>query len=210
MKKYFLTGLVTLIPLVVTFWAIFFFINFLTKPFMGITTEFLNSFPSFAGYVHVRLSYLISQILSLIVLFVTIFLLGFFARRYFFNSCLKLGDRILSKIPLVNKIYKTSKDIVLSVFNTKKQSFKQVVLLNFPYQGSYCLGMISNSAPTACSTSIGIDMVSVFIPTAPNPMTGYLIMCKKEDLIYLKMKSEDAIKYIVSCAVIHPYPKEKK
>jgi uncharacterized membrane protein len=204
MKKYFLAGLVTLLPLAVTFWVIAFLVRFLTKPFTGLVVSFFNSFPGFRGYVPLGAARVISEICILIVIFLFTLFLGFVARRYFFNQLIKFGDSILYKIPLVNKVYKTSKDIVLSLFNTNSQSFKQVVLLNFPYNGAYCLGLISNIAPGVCSKSIDTEMVSVFIPTTPNPTTGYLVMCRKSDLIYLKMKTEDAIKYVVSCAVIQP------
>lgn len=203
MKKYFLTGLVTLLPLAVTFWVIAIVVRFLTKPFEEFVISFLNSFPGF-GHLPSGPSRVISEILILIVLFLFTLFLGFIARRYFFHQLIKFGDMILYKIPLVNKVYKTSKDIVLSLFNNKSQSFKQVVLINFPYNGAYCLGLISSEAPSTCSNSIDTAMVSVFIPTTPNPTTGYLLMCRKSDLIHLKMKAEDAIKYVVSCAVIQP------
>lgn len=204
MKKYFLAGLVTLLPLAVTFWVITVIVRFLTKPFAGFVISFLNSFPGFAGRVPLGPARVISEILILIILFLFILFVGFVARRFFFNQLIKFGDRLLYKIPLVNKVYKTSKDIVLSLFNTQNQSFKQVVLLNFPYKNAYCLGLISTEAPSSCVNAINTEMVSVFIPTTPNPTTGYLVMCKKSDLIYLKMKAEDAVKYVVSCAVIQP------
>lgn len=203
MKKYFLTGLVTLLPLAVTFWVISLVVGFLTKPFEGIVFSFLSSLPGF-GHVPRAPIHLISEILILIALFFLMLFFGFIARRFFFNRLIIFGDSILYKIPLVNKVYKTSKDIVLSLFNTKNQSFKQVVLLNFPYSGCYCLGLIASDAPDTCSTSIDTEMVSVYIPTTPNPTTGYLVMCQKSDLMYLKMKAEDAIKYVVSCGVIQP------
>jgi uncharacterized membrane protein len=208
MKKYFLAGLVTLLPLAVTFWVIAVVVRFLTKPFQEFVISFLNTFPGF-GHVPPGPTRVISEILILIVLFLFTLFLGFIARRYFFHQLLKFGDKLLYKIPLVNKVYKTSKDIVLSLFNNKNRSFKQVVLINFPYNGAYCLGLISSEAPGTCSNSIDTEMVSVFIPTTPNPTTGYLLMCRKSDLIHLKMKAEDAIKYVVSCAVIQPETADK-
>ncbi len=204
MKKYFLAGLVTLLPLAVTFWAISFVVNFLTKPFMGAVVSFLTSYPAFAKHVPEQAIRTISQILILIALFLFTLFLGFVARRLVFNALLRFGDWFLHKIPIVNKIYKISKDIVRSLFNSKNGSFKQVVLLPFPYKGAYCLGLISRNAPDTCSDSVGMEMVSIFIPTTPNPTTGYIVMCKKADLIFLEMKSEAALKYIISCAVIQP------
>ena len=199
MKKYFLTGLVTLLPLAVTLWVVQFFVNFLTKPFVGIVTLLIGRLP-IASPPLVRT---LSQIFTLIALFLIIWFLGFVARKFFFNQIIRLGDRILIKIPLVNKVYKTSKEIVKALFGSKEKSFQQVVMLPFPYPEAYCLGLISRTAPKTCSQN-GEEFLSVFIPTTPNPATGFLVLCRKSELIYLDMKTEEAIKYVVSCGVIQP------
>lgn len=204
MKKYFLTGLVTLLPLAVTIWVVAFVVDFLTKPFMGLMTELLGRIPSYGPLSGEQAIRIFSQILILIGLFFLTLLLGFVARRFFFRSLLKMGDRFLNRIPIVNKIYKTTKEIIESLFLSKERSFKQVVLIQFPYKGCYCIGLIVHTAPQTCSRSVNQDMVSIFIPTTPNPTTGYLIMSPKDEIIYLKMKSDEAIKYVVSCAVIKP------
>ena len=200
MKKYFLTGLVTLLPLAVTIWIVHFFVNFLTKPFIGVVTLFTRHLPIASPEV-IRL---ISQIFILIALFFLLLFLGFVARRFFFGQMLQLGDHLLIKIPLVNKVYKTSKDIVKSFFNSKVNTFKQVVMIPFPYPGCYCIGLIARKAPETCSIAEHDELVSVYIPTTPNPTTGFLVMSHKSELIYLDMKNEEAIKYIVSCGVIVP------
>ncbi len=200
MKKYFLTGLVTLLPLTVTIWVVHFFVNFLTKPFINLVSPLTDRLPIASPQI-IRT---ISQVLILIALVALTWFIGFVARRFFFTHIIRLGDRILIKIPLVNKVYKTSKDIVKSLFGSKEKSFKQVVLLSFPYKGAYCIGLIAKDAPPTCSKARQNELVSVFIPTTPNPSTGYLTMCQRSDLIYLDMKTEEAIKYVVSCAVIQP------
>ncbi|EKE08588.1 MAG: hypothetical protein ACD_17C00089G0002, partial [uncultured bacterium] len=101
-------------------------------------------------------------------------------------------------------LYKTTKDIIASLLSSKEQSFKQVVLLQFPYRGAYAIGLIAGNAPQTCSEAEGKELVSIYIPTTPNPSTGYLVMCQKKDLILMDMKAQDAIKYVVSCAVIQP------
>lgn len=204
MKKCFLTGLVTLLPVAIAVWLFVAILHFLTNPFMGIVTDLLRQLHGQGFWWSERTIRTISQILILVGLFCITWILGLVARRFFFHSVLNLGDRILSRIPLVNKVYKTSKEIVQSLFSSGSNSFKQVVLLPFPYQGSYCLGLIAQKSPDGCTPHSQKEVLSVFIPTAPNPMTGFLVMIPKEDLIYLDMKSEDAIKYVVSCAVIKP------
>jgi uncharacterized membrane protein len=206
MKKYFLTGLVTLLPLAVTIWVVHFILTFLTKPFIGIMRALAELLPIRSlGFIS-KESFIraISPFLVLIFLFLLMFFLGFVARRFFFEKMIRLCDRLLTKIPLVNKVYKTSKEIVKALFNSKQGSFKQVVMLPFPYQGCYCIGLIAREAPITCSSAEHDELVSVFVPTTPNPTTGFLVMSHKSELIYLDMKSEEAIKYIVSCAVIQP------
>lgn len=171
---------------------------------MGVVTHFLNKLPKIGILNFENGIQTMSQILILIGLFLFTIFLGLIARRFFFNSLIHLGDRILYRIPLVNKVYKTSKEIVSSLFATKGDSFKQVVLLPFPYRGSYSIGLISSPAPQPCSETANNTLISVFIPTTPNPMTGFLVMVPKEELIYLEMKTEEAFKYVVSCAVITP------
>lgn len=204
MKKYFLAGLVTLLPLAATFWVISLIVRLLTDPFMDVLGTSHLSFPLFAAHLPEPVIKTISQILILITLFLFTLFLGFIARRFFFSRLLYLGDQLLRKIPLINKVYKTSTDIIHSLFRQDGTSFKQVVLLQFPYKGAYCVGLVSIDAPKTCSSSTQKNLVSVFIPTTPNPATGYLVMCDPKELIYLDMKSDEAIKYIVSCAVIQP------
>src|SRR5579864_3768269 len=100
MKKYFLTGLVTLLPLAVTIWIVRFFVNLLTRPFIGIMTLLTDRLPIASE----QLIRTLSQIFILLSLFFFIWFLGFVARRFFFNQIIRLGDRILIRIPLVNKI----------------------------------------------------------------------------------------------------------
>ncbi len=206
MKKYFLTGLVTLLPLAVTLWIVHFVIRFLTKPFIGIVSSIMHHVfrGPYGPIISETAIRTISQITILVALFLIIFSLGFIARKFFFKEMIKLGDALLHKIPLVNKVYKTSKEIVKALFSSNENSFKQVVLLPFPYPGCYCIGLIARTAPKACSDTQNEEMISVFIPTSPNPTTGFLVVCKQSELIHLSMKTQDAIKYVVSCAVIQP------
>ncbi len=199
MKKYFLAGLVTLLPLAISVWFARFLIDFLTSPFLGLATHSLR-----ALYVPENLIRIVSQLLILLVLFIFVLGLGFFARRFAINLLLKAGDKILHKIPLINKIYKTSKDLIQALFSGEKKSFQHVVMLRFPYEACFVLGLVARDAPQNCSASTQEDLVTIYIPTTPNPTTGFLVMRPKSDLIYLDMHTEEAIKYIVSCGVVAP------
>jgi uncharacterized membrane protein len=120
-----------------------------------------------------------------------------------------ISDKILQKIPLINKVYKTTQEIIKTIFVTDRTSFKQVVMVPFPKPGTYVMGLISRHSPAICSEKAQTPLVSVLIPTTPNPTTGFLLMYKEEDLIHLDLRPEEAIKYIVSAGVITPEHTQK-
>ena len=208
MKKYFITGLVILLPLTLTILIVAFVVNFLTKPFMGLVMKVLSQ----TNIEQLNTRFLSpeqiikygSQIIIIIGIVVFTLLLGILARWFLFKALIKFSDKILNKIPLINKVYKTTQDIVKTLFITDKNSFKQVVMVPFPYKGTYSIGLVSRDSPETARQSVNKDLVSVFVPTTPNPTTGFLLLFKREDLILLDMKTEDAVKYIVSCGVILP------
>jgi uncharacterized membrane protein len=208
MKKYFVTGLVILLPLAVTFAILRFLIIFFTKPFAGFTSRLFlqwNLFPNglFIFSQEQVIEY-ISRILILIALTCFILLVGLVTRWFFMNSLLKFCDRVLLGIPIVKTLYKTAQDIIKTLFSSDKNTFEQVVMLPFPRPDVYVLGLIATEAPDFCSKAADKNLISVLVPTTPNPTTGFLLMVPKEELIYLDMKAKDAIKYIVSCGVIIP------
>jgi uncharacterized membrane protein len=200
MKKYFLTGLVTLLPLAITVWIVHFVVNFLTKPFVGLIAASTHYLPSESQ----KIVQTLSEIIILFGIFLFILILGFLGRRFFFNSLIHFGDRIMARIPLVNKLYHTAKEITKALFGVKEKSFQQAVIIPFPNPNCYCLGLIAKIAPNTCSKAEGEELVSVFVPTTPNPTAGFLVMCNKKHLIHLDLKADAVIKYVVSCAVITP------
>lgn len=212
MKKYFLTGLAILLPLVITIAVLLFLINFLTKPFIDTVSSILNRFHILnEGFLFLSSKQLIeygSKLLILFILFFVTVALGAFARWFMLNALLRFSDFVLSRIPFINTVYKTTQDIIKTLFSTDKKSFKKVVMVPFPREGLYILGLIAREAPPACSPPGQEPLISVFVPTTPNPTTGFLLMLKASDLIEVDLKPEEAIKYIVSCGVIVPGEKQ--
>lgn len=208
MKKYFITGLVILLPLAVTVAIVVFLVNFLTQPFIGFVSQFLSHQTLFSrDFLFLKQSHIIhygSQILILVCLFFFTFFLGMIARWFFFKTLISVSDKILHKIPIVNKVYKTTQEIIKTLFVTDKNSFKQVVMVPFPNEDCFVMGLVSRDAPEVCREAAHKDLISILVPTAPNATTGYLLMYDKNKVIYLDMKPEDAVKFIVSCGVITP------
>ncbi|MCI5052233.1 MAG: DUF502 domain-containing protein [Simkaniaceae bacterium] len=208
MKKYFITGLVILLPLAVTIAIVVFIVNFLTNPFVGFVSNTLTDLGVInRGFLFMSPTQVIrygSQLIILIGLVVFTLLLGMIARWFFFKSLIQLSDKILHRIPLVNKVYKTSQEIIKTLFSSDKNSFRRVVMVPFPMKGSYVIGLVSKESPKMCSEKAGERLFSVLVPTTPNPTTGFLLMYRESEMIDLDMKPEEAIKYIVSCGVITP------
>ncbi len=208
MKKYFITGLVFLLPLVVTIAVIIFLVNFLTQPFIGIVSPILTKLHLInKGFLFLTPEQVLrytSQFIVLVLLFLFTVGLGMITQWFFIHYIFRLGDRILSRIPIVNTVYKTTQDIIKTLFVSDKNTFKQVVMVPFPREDIFVLGLISRESPETCSQAAKTELISVLVPTTPNPTTGFLLMIKKSDLIYIDMKPEEAIKYIVSCGVIVP------
>lgn len=214
MKKHFITGLIFLLPLAVTVAIVTFIVNFLTQPFVGFVENLLKSyeFPS-KEIIFLKSEQMLrygSQVIILLMLFITTVLLGVLTRWFFIYYLINLGDYVLHRIPFINKLYKTSQDIIRSLFTSQTNSFKQVVMVPFPTKTIFSIGLVSRESPPECQNCTGSNLISVFVPTTPNPTSGYLLMFKKEDVHYLDMKVEDAIKFIISCGVIYPEGHTKK
>ncbi len=199
MKRCLGTGLIILLPLVLTFWIISFFVEVLTDPFVGIAQTILNTVglknaPTF--FVQVA-----SQILVLAFLFIGIVSIGAVTRYFFFNSLVSLGDSILHKIPVISGVYKTSQELIKTIMSPDAKAFKKVALVPFPHEGVWSIGFITRE------DDVLDNRVSVFVPTTPNPTSGFLILFEKDKILHIDMKVEEALRYVVSCGVLSEPPK---
>lgn len=208
MKKYFITGLVILLPLALTTAIVMFIFNLLTVPFLGIVTAVFNHYHLLEEGVFLlnsdQIQNLVAQFFILVSLFFIVIGLGFIARWFFFKAFIKFAEYVVKYIPLVSTIYKTCQDVIKTIFTSKTNSFKQVVMVRFPHPQTYSIGFITREEIPSLANTSHSDAVAVFVPTTPNPTSGFMIMFKPDDLIYLDMTVEDAFKYIISCGVISP------
>ena len=196
MRKYFLTGLALLLPLTLTIIVVVFLVNLLTDPFLGAVKGMMDAFGILSG---TQFQVILSQALILLFLFMSTALVGFLARWVVVHYFIRFGDYILHRIPFIKTIYKTSQDVFKTIFMSDSKSFKQVVMVPFPHAESRTIGLMTKEDLTAIDQT---GRVAVFVPTTPNPTSGYLVMYKKEDVVFLDMEIEDALKYVISCGVI--------
>jgi len=207
MKKYFLTGLVTLLPLAVTLLLFYFFIDLLTRPFVGLIEDLLTHYKDYLGHLvnHRELLLWLSRFVALILLFLTIFLLGFLVRKLFLHYFVDLAHRIFQKIPLVRTIYKTTKQVAEIALADDQKFFKKSVLLNFPHDQTRAMGFQTSEAPESVKKALSDeDWHSVFIPTSPHPISGFLILASSRDVREIDVSTEDVFKFLVSCGVYRP------
>ena len=143
-------------------------------------------------------------ILSLILLLIT----GIIATNYFGQRLVAWGESILSKIPLVRSIYKTVKQGINAVLATNSEAFRKVVLIEYPRSGLWSIAFQTGTGHTEMNAKIKDEMISVFIPTTPNPTSGFLMMIPKRDVIELDMTIDEALKFIISLGVMLPEPRD--
>ena len=138
-------------------------------------------------------------VLSLVLLFVT----GLVAANVFGKRIIGLWEAVLRRIPLVRTIYTAAKGFLEMVLSGKRGSFSKVLLIEYPRRGIYCIAFQTSSTVGQLATHTP-DSVCVFVPTTPNPTSGFLVVAPRKDLIELDMSVEDAIKLVVSVGVVVP------
>ncbi len=210
MKKHLLTGLIILLPLALTLMIIFFLFDFFTAPFVPIVATLMAKLEtSFQFTLPSGLSLFIARIFALILLCLLIFLLGAFARWFFLRNILQFGHYLISRIPIINTVYKVSRDVFSALFSSEgKKAFKRPVIIPFPNHTSYALGFQAGEVAEECQKKVKTPLVSVFMPTSPHPISGFLFLVPEKDVRGIDMTNEEAVKFLVSCGMIHPEAKK--
>jgi uncharacterized membrane protein len=139
-----------------------------------------------------------------VILLTGTYLLGLIARNYIGKRLLQFGNGLIIKIPFFNKIYGILKQVVDAIASPKKKVLDKVALIQFPQKGSYCLAFVTSRKNTAISKAAGEPLISVFLPKAPNPATGFLLYLPASEVVEVDMKMETALKLIMSAGVVTP------
>ena len=192
-KNYLLTGVLVTAPVFLTFWIVLTLVNIIDRLITPLIPYYIN--PNF---------YLPRDVpgLGLIVLSVFLIFVGFVTANFFGSLLLKKTDSLIQKIPLIKVFYKTFKQIIETVFKTNSSAFRDVVMLEYPRKGVWVLGFTTGEARGSVKKNIKKKLINVFVPTTPNPTSGFLLLVPLEDLKYLNVKVDDAIKTIVSAGII--------
>ncbi len=204
MKKYLSTGFMILLPIALTIWIFMYLLNIFTTPLYKIVESGILWYEQKQGLSLLHHEILVSFFSRLIAFIVSVFIvlfLGFVGRRFFFNSLIQLTNSFMLRIPVVKTIYRLTKDITKAMFSTDQKTFKETVLIPFPSGESHTLAFVTGDVPESLKKAIKDLEVVVFVPTAPHPISGYMLFTSKKMLHKLDVSTEDTFKFLISCGV---------
>lgn len=197
LRNYFFTGILVLLPLVVTlkllFWG------------FAKTDAILGNLIYYYLHRYLRIQVRISG-LGIIALLLVITLTGIFARNYLGKKLIGAGEKLLNRIPVFSSVYGLIKQIAESLASTQtgKGAFRKVVLVEYPRPGMWSPGFLTGEAFAEANEKTGLKMLGVYVPTPPNPTNGFLVLVPEDQVKILDMSVEEGLKLIISIGVIAP------
>jgi uncharacterized membrane protein len=194
MKKYLITGLLIWIPLVITIWVLKLIVDALDKVLLLLPPEFLTE--NWLG-IHV-------PGMGVVMTLVIVLLTGLFATNLIGARLVHLWHDILHRIPVVNSIYSSVKQISDTLFSSSGQAFRKALLVQWPRQGMWTIAFLTGIPGGDVANQLKGDYISVYVPTTPNPTGGYFVIVARQDVIELDMTVDEALKYIISMGVVPP------
>lgn len=201
LKKYFSTGLAILLPIILTAMIVLFFVNLVTAPFLETVKSLLGSFLFTKSEALITV---LSKFLILFFIFGFILLLGLMGKLFLVDYLLKWGDYFFHRVPYFNKIYVACQDVVKSLFSSTSQSFTQAVLVPYPQSGNLSVGFVTCESLKIIDFEHTNEFVSVFVPETPNLSGGFMLLFKRDQLVFSNMKVDEAMKFVVSCGITMP------
>jgi uncharacterized membrane protein len=202
MKKYLIAGLLVWLPLAVTIWVLHAVLGMLDGVFGWLLTASQTVLPADA---HAPLETL-RRIpgLGLLVVLLLLLATGAFAANMVGQWWLRQGSRILHRIPIVKSIYSSVKQVSDTLFSSSGNAFREAVLVQYPRAGSWTIAFVTGRPGGEAAQHLAGDYLSLYVPTTPNPTSGFFLMVPRSDVIALRMSVDEALKYIISMGVVAP------
>jgi uncharacterized membrane protein len=193
-KKYFITGLLIWIPLVITIWVLKLVVDTLDQSLLLLPAAWQTE-----RWLGIHIPGL-GALLTLLIVFLT----GIFATNFFGAQLVELWHEILHRIPVVNSIYSSVKQISDTLFSSSGQAFRKALLVQWPMEGSWTIAFLTGTPGGDVANHVPPECIAVYVPTTPNPTGGYFIIVARKDVIELEMSVDQALKYIISMGVVPP------
>ncbi|MBQ8660927.1 MAG: DUF502 domain-containing protein [Alphaproteobacteria bacterium] len=201
LRAYLFTGILVTAPVAITFYMAYKFIFWVDR----LVNQVLPPQYKFDEILPVTVPGI-----GLVILVAALILVGMFAAGFLGRFFLRLGEWLVYKMPLVSTVYSLLKQVFETFFSSKTQAFKKVVMLEYPRKGIWILGFVSAELQGEVKDKLPGDMVGVFIPTTPNPTSGFLIFVPREDVTELSMSVEEGLKYVVTGGLAEPDERKKR
>tara|TARA_R110002072_G_scaffold17617_1_gene66573 strand:- start:2757 stop:3440 length:684 start_codon:yes stop_codon:yes gene_type:complete len=195
LRNSFLTGIAIATPLGVTLFLIISFVGFVDNVVKPLIPARYNPESYLPGDFTI-------PGLGVVIAVVLLTVVGALAANLFGRTLISLGERLVDGVPLVRHVYGALKQIVETVFSGKTNSFKEVVLIEYPMKGLYVVAFVSAEGRGAMQEVIGDDVVGLFVPTTPNPTSGFLLYTPRANTIHIDMSVEEAAKLIISFGMV--------
>jgi uncharacterized membrane protein len=193
-KRYFITGLLIWVPLAITTWVL--------ALIASVADQSLRLLPQ-AMRPHELLGYDIpgaGVVLTLLIIFVT----GVLAANFIGQRLVGWWEKLLARIPVVNSIYLSVKQVSDTLFSSSGNAFRKALLVQYPRQGSWTIAFLTGRPGGDVANHLHGDFVSVYVPTTPNPTSGFFLILPRSDVVELDMAVDEALKYIISMGVVAP------
>ena len=200
MKKYLITGLLIWVPLAITIWVLNLIVSTMDQSLLLLPKQYQTE--AVWGF-HV-------PGLGVVLTLVVVFLTGVLAANFIGERMLLVWETILNRIPVVASIYSAVKQVSDTLFSGSGQAFRKALLVPYPHRDSYTLAFLTGKPGGDVLNHLKGDYVSVYVPTTPNPTSGFFLMMKTSDVVELDMSVDDALKYIISMGVVTPNGKTPK
>ena len=193
LRSYFLTGILITAPVVITFWVVVSLVNVFDR----LVTPLIPSRFNPNNYLPLDIPGI-----GLIGLIIFLIIIGFLTASFFGRWLFGRTELVIQNIPLIKFFYKTIKQILETILNNQSEAFKKAVLFEYPRKGVWVIGFTTGEASEEVTKKVKKKLINVFVPTTPNPTSGFLLLLPEGDLKYLDIKVEDAIKTVVSAGII--------
>src|SRR5712691_5834794 len=194
MKKYLITGLLIWIPLAITIWVLDLIVSTMDQSLLLLPPQYQPQV--LLGYQIPGLGVL----LTLVVVFVT----GVLASNILGQRLVRFGEKIVGRIPVVKTIYNGVKQVSDTLFAPGGQAFSRALLVQYPREGSWTIAFLTGQPGGDVANHLHADYVSVYVPTTPNPTSGFFLMMPRSEVIELEMSVDEALKYVISMGVVTP------
>ena len=194
LKNYFLTGLLVILPISITVYVIWVLIRGMDAILKYIPAKYL---PETYLQIHI-------PGLGLILVVILVFVVGLLTRNFIGRKIVHLGENIVDRIPLVRVLYTGVKQLLEPLFLQKTNAFKRVALIEYPRRGVHVIGFVTGESKGEVQSKTSKNMMNVFVPTTPNPTSGFYILIPEDEVVYLNMSVEDAFKLIISGGIVSP------